>query len=59
MSMDPGTLEIAHTLQNGYKEVPVAKMAEPVPVRATKNEAESKLEKLNEVLNSFEDDLRS
>ena len=59
MSMDPGTLEIAHTLQNGYEEVPVAKVAEPVPVRATKNEAESKLEKLNEVLNSFEDDLRS
>ena len=59
MSMDPGTLEIAHTLQNGYKEVPTAKVVEPVPVRATKDETESKLEKLNEVLNSFEDDLRS
>lgn len=59
MSMDPGTLEIAHTLQNGYKEVPVAKMAESVPVRPTKDETESKLEKLNEALNSFEDDLRS
>lgn len=59
MSMDPGTLEIAHTLQNGYKEVAVAKVAEPVPVRATKDETESKLEKLNEVLNSFEEDLRS
>lgn len=59
MSMDPGTLEIAHTLQNGYKEVSTAKVVEPVPVRATKDETESKLEKLNEVLNSFEDDLRS
>lgn len=50
MSMDPGTLEIAHTLRANPSDV---------PTRAVKDETESKLEKLNEALNSFEKDLRS
>ena len=58
MSMDPGTVEIAHTLQNNNSDNTVIK-SDTIATRAVKDDSEAKLEKLNEVLNSFEDDLRS
>ena len=58
MSMDPGTVEIAHTLQNNNSDNTVVK-SDAIATREVKDDSEAKLEKLNEVLNSFEDDLRS